>query len=342
MQALQRRLRPRRPGALLALFAALLGACGTPASPADEAYAAAASDEPPSGVYALVLGTAQDAGLPQVGCFDDCCRRVRRDPAEARLVTSVLIADERTGKRWLLDCTPDIEPQVARAQGHPASRRAPRGVRRPPLFDGVFLTHAHIGHYTGLLELGPEGYGSRALPVFGSESMQRYLTANDPWAFLVETGAVELRRLRPGERVELGEDLTLSAFPVPHRDELTDTLAFRVDGPARSLLYLPDIDKWERWSERIEDRIAEVDAALLDGAFFADGEIPGRSMADIPHPFIEESLARFAALPDAERAKVLFTHLNHTNPAADPTSAAAERVRAAGMAIAREGQRIEL
>ena len=124
---------------------------------------------------------------------------------------------------------------------------------------------------------------------------------------------------------------------MPHRAEYTDTFGFLIEGPRRALLYIPDIDKWERWDRSIEEILRRVDVALLDGTFDADGEIPGRSMADIPHPFLEESLARFAALPESERAKIVFTHLNHSNPAADPESESAARVQAAGMRIAREG-----
>jgi pyrroloquinoline quinone biosynthesis protein B len=146
----------------------------------------------------------------------------------------------------------------------------------------------------------------------------------------------------PGERVTLAPDLALSAVPVRHREDFTDTYAWLVHGPERSLLWLPDIDKWERGETAIEDLLAQVDRAYLDGSFFADGEIPGRAMADIPHPFIAESLARFSGLPPHERAKVRFVHLNHTNPAGDPASPAAASVRAAGMGIAREGERFGL
>ena len=65
-------------------------------------------------------------------------------------------------------------------------------------------------------------------------------------------------------------------------------------------------------------------------------------MADIPHPFIVESLRRFAPLPEKEREKVRFIHLNHTNPALDRRSAAASAVIDAGHDIARLGERVGL
>jgi len=292
------------------------------------------------GPYVLVLGTAQDGGLPQIGCDDAHCRRARQDGGFARLVTSLLLVDPRTGSRWLFDASPDLPRQVERMRGHPSTRALPGP--RPALVDGVFLTHAHMGHYAGLLHLGPEAYGARDVPVFATPRMSAYLRTNGPWSLLVEGGTIRPIDLAPGDTRELAPDLSVSAIRVPHREEFTDTVAFLVRGPRRSLLYLPDIDKWERWSTRVEDVLAMVDVALLDASFFDAGEVPGRDLADIPHPFVVESLARFAALPAAERAKVRFTHLNHTNPVVDPESEAAARVRAAGMGVARDGDRFEL
>jgi len=201
-----------------------------------------------------------------------------------------------------------------------------------------------MGHYTGLLHLGMEAYGARAMPVLGGARMTELLTAEEPWALATRQGHIAPRTLAAGEPFVLhvdasGEaDLTITPLPVPHRDELTDTFAYLVRGPSASLLYLPDIDKWSRWETPLEEAVAGVDVALLDGSFFADGEIPGRSMADIPHPFVRETMARLADAPPELRARVRFTHLNHTNPAADPTSDAARAVRAAGMSVAREGE----
>ena len=297
--------------------------------------ASTAHDESTSAPYVLVLGTAQDGGLPQIACEGPQCADARRNPERRRLVTSLLVVDPASGRRWLIDATPDLPEQVELARGH----GAPRGPGRPPLFDGVFITHGHTGHYGGLLHLGREAYGGATLDVFGPLRFTEFLRANGPWELSTRLGHLNPRTLAPDEPFELAPGLTITGHLVPHRDEYSETYAYVVRGPGGALLYLPDIDKWERWERSIEDLITEVDVALLDGSFYADGEIPGRAMADIPHPFLVESLARFASLPDGERAKVRFTHLNHTNPASDPRSAAAREVRAAGMAIATDGER---
>jgi pyrroloquinoline quinone biosynthesis protein B len=302
-------------GPLLALL--LLAGCVTPAPTLES-----------NGPCAVVLGTAQDGGLPQLGCGERRCEAAREDPTQRRFVTSLRLSDPRTGARWLFDASPDIREQL---------KPAP-----PRLVDGIFLTHAHIGHYLGLAQLGREVSAPSGVPVWAGPRMREFLARNGPWSQLVETHAIELREMPLTGEVELAPDLHVSALVVPHRDEFSETLAFVIRGPRRTLLYLPDIDKWERWELRLEDVLARVDVALLDGTFFADGELPGRSMAEIPHPFIVETLERLRDAPAALRAKVVFTHLNHTNPACDPWSRARARIEAAGMRVAREGERIEL
>jgi pyrroloquinoline quinone biosynthesis protein B len=318
---------------LLWLALPALGCAGTKPSTVGTAGAAAPVPELP---YALVLGTAQDGGLPQIGCEEPRCAHARRDPARGRLVASLLIADPRSGKRFLIDATSDLAHQVERASGHPPTRRGTGP--RPPLFDAIFLTHAHVGHYSGLLQLGKEAYGAERVPLHVSARMAAFLRANAPWSLLVEGGHVELFELEPGRSLALADDLLILPIAVPHRDELSDTLAFVVRGPGRSLLYVPDTDGWERWSTPIEELLAIVDRAYLDGTFFDAGEVPGRDLSQIPHPFVRASLERFGALPPEQRAKIRFLHLNHTNPACDPDSAASAAIRAAGMDVAAEGE----
>ncbi len=292
------------------------------------------------GPYVLVLGTAQDGGLPQIGCKEAPCERARREPTFERKVTSLLLVDPQSGRRWLIDASPDLREQVELARGHPASRLEVGP--RPPLFDGVFLTHAHVGHYTGLIHLGREAYAAQGLPVFASQRMGDFLRESGPWSLMVESGGIALSTLAPGEALLLGPELSVEAVEVPHRDEFSDTLAFLIRGPRHTLLYLPDIDKWERWDRPLEQVLEDVDLALVDGTFFDGGEVPGRDLAAIPHPFVVETLERLEGEREELRSRVLFTHLNHTNPLADPSSEAAAAVRRAGMGVASDGQVIGL
>jgi pyrroloquinoline quinone biosynthesis protein B len=291
--------------------------------------------------FVLVLGTAQDGGIPHLGGEAAPDEAARRDPALRRSVASLLVVDPASGKRWLIDASPDLAPQLDRAEAVAPARAAARV--RPPILDGIFLTHAHVGHYLGLAQLGREIYSADRVPLWGSERMRAFLSTNGPWDQLVRLNQIELRPLAPGVAVELAPNLTVTPFLVPHRDEYTDTFGFEIRGPSRAVLYIPDIDKWEKWGdERIEDRIARVDVALLDATFFGDGELSGRAMSEVPHPFVVESLARFAKLSEPERRKVVFTHLNHSNPAALPGTPERRTIEAAGMRVAEEMERIGL
>lgn len=281
--------------------------------------------------YLVVLGNAQDAGYPQSGCHKGCCARAWSNPGLRSHASSMGIVDPQSGQRWLIDCTPAFPDQLRMLD-----RLAPP--RQLPGIDGILLTHAHIGHYTGLVHLGREVMGARGVPVHAMPRMREFLTGHGPWSQLVALGNIILKDLENGKSVQLNERIRVTPFLVPHRDEFSETVGFRIEGPTHSAIYLPDIDKWKRWSTSIEDVLAKVDVAFLDGTFFADGELPGRNMAAIPHPFVSESIARLAKLPPAERSKVRFLHLNHTNPLLDAGSAASRSVQKAGHHVARQGE----
>jgi pyrroloquinoline quinone biosynthesis protein B len=211
-----------------------------------------------------------------------------------------------------------------------------------PGLGGIFLTHAHVGHYAGLMHLGREALGARGVPVHAMPRMQAFLSANGPWDLLVRLGNIELSPMREDVPVALSPRVRVTPFIVPHRDEYSETVGFRIEGPGRSVAYVPDIDKWEKWDRRLEDLVAGSDAAYLDGTFYAEGEIPGRSLTEVPHPLIVETMRRLASLPAAERGKVRFTHLNHTNPALQDGSPAARDIREKGFRIAEQGERVPL
>lgn len=283
--------------------------------------------------WVVVLGTAQDAGYPQAGCQKDCCTRAWRDRSQRRYASSIAIVDPNTQQRWLIDCTPDFREQLRLLDDI-----APSTNDNPPL-NGILLTHAHIGHYSGLVHLGREVMGSGGIPVFAMPRMQTFLKTNGPWSQLVSLKNIRLQPLSANVTVKLNKRIAVTPLVVPHRDEFSETVGFVIRGPRRSVLFLPDIDKWEKWKTPVEEVLASVDVAYVDGTFFANGEIPGRDMSLIPHPFIEESLARFAKLPKSERSKLRFIHLNHTNPALNPGSPATRTIRGSGSHVAEQGER---
>jgi pyrroloquinoline quinone biosynthesis protein B len=294
----------------------LLGPSPVPASPA---------------VRAVVLGTAQDGGVPHIGCTQPLCVRARRDPSKRVRVACLGLIDDRAGERFLIDATPDLPSQLdSLNQGRRVADR-----RRP--VDGILLTHAHVGHYAGLMYLGREALGARAVPVYATPRMASFLRSNGPWSQLVSLGQVELREVEPGRETALTPSLAVTPLRVPHRDELSDTVAYVVRGPGRMVLYVPDIDKWEKWERRLEDEVAKVDIALLDGTFFSADELPGRSPAEVPHPTVGETMARLGALS----SRVAFIHLNHTNRLLWDT-AAQRALRRRGFSIAEDGRVLSL
>ena len=285
-----------------------------------------------TGACAIVLGTSQDGGLPQAGCGCQTCEAARLDPVRARRPSCLGLIDGAAGGRWMIDATPSFPSQL-----DSLNRAGGRTTEGPP--DGILLTHAHVGHYAGLVHLGREVMASREVPVWVMPRMAGFLETHQPWASLVKDRNVILGELSPEKPLSLGEKLSVRALPVPHRDELSDTVAFEITGPSRRVLWLPDIDAWDA---RLAEWLVDVDLAWLDGTFFDDAELPGRDLARIPHPRISEHLPEYSRLSGEAGVDIRLIHLNHSNPACCPDSPESQRIESAGVKIAREGERVEL
>ncbi len=250
-------------------------------------------------VSAILLGVAQDGGLPQPGCNCPNCAAARANPALRQRVVSLGLVDEAAGRAWLIDATPDFP-----AQYDALTNRAPLA--------GVLLTHAHMGHYPGLLWLGPEAMNARGLPLYATPRMAAFLRAHAPWSGLAAGGHVTLVEIAPGQEVALSPRLRVTPVAVPHRDEYSDTVAWLVRSPSRTLFYCPDIDHWRAFQPDLRAWLQRVgvDIALLDATFFSPDELPGRDLTQIPHPLARDTAALLA---DGD-IEVAFIHLNHTNP----------------------------
>ena len=292
--------------------------------------AAGGGDEP----FIVVLGVAQDAGYPQIGCEKDCCREVWEDTSKRKYVSCLAIVDPISSQRWIIDATPDFKDQLRLLDEVAPSDEVPG-------LDGILLTHGHIGHYTGLMQLGHEAMGAKDVPVYAMLRMRKYLSTNGPWDQLVQYNNIKLRAIEADQPVKLNERITITPILVPHREEYTEVVGYKIEGPNKSILFIPDIDKWERWDRSIEKLIREVDIAYLDGTFYDGGELPNRNMADIPHPFISESIKRFEQLPVKEKLKIRFIHFNHTNPVLREDSDAQRAIKSAGFGVAMQLKRTQ-
>ncbi|MDC9723697.1 MAG: MBL fold metallo-hydrolase [Urechidicola sp.] len=283
--------------------------------------------------YIFVLGVAQDAGYPQINCEKECCQRVYKTPENKRFISSIAIIDPVSKEEWIFDATPSLTDQIKLLNNQTQ--------RQGDLPEGIFLTHAHIGHYTGLMYLGHEAMGASNVPVYAMPRMNEYLKINGPWSQLVEYKNIELKGLQKDSTTVLNERISAIPIQVPHRDEYSETVGFLIDVNSKQVLFIPDIDKWSKWERSIVEYIQQVDIAFVDATFFKNGEI-NRDMSQVLHPFVEESMGLFQNLSDIDKAKVHFIHFNHTNPLLIKGSDAQKTVLEKGFRFAEQGMIIEL
>lgn len=279
--------------------------------------------------YIIVLGIAQDGGAPHAACTKDCCIDKWDNPKLHNQVSSLGIVDPSTNEVWMIDATPDFSLQLNTLT-----------MDQKRTFKGVFLTHAHIGHYTGLIHLGREVMGAKQIPVYAMPKMKRFLTTNGPWSQLVDLNNIDIKNLQNNTKIQLNNNLSITPFIVPHRDEFSETVGYKISGPNKSLIFIPDIDKWEKWSQNIEDVVEDNDFSLLDGTFYDINELPGRDMSEIPHPFIVESMEILKNINN--KSGVHFIHLNHTNPALNRQSTVMKMIKNSGLNVAKKNQRFHL
>jgi pyrroloquinoline quinone biosynthesis protein B len=285
-----------------------------------------------------ILGSGQDAGLPQVGSRMAADMTARMDPLAVRLGPSIAVLDD-DGRCFLVDASPDIKEQEARLLRIAAY--ASRTSRNP--FDGALLTHAHMGHYLGLAHFGREAANTDRLPVWCTARMAQFLRGNAPWDQLVQLKNIQLHEVvwgptapKKAQTIKPWAGLSIRLIPVPHRGEYTDTVGISVNN---KLLYVPDIDNWDAWPAA-SDEVKKHKVCLLDGTFHSPAELPGRNLKEISHPFITDTVRKFADL--AKSCRIILTHFNHSNPVCDPASKEARVVQAAGFELAQEMMAINL
>lgn len=283
----------------------------------------------------IVLGAGQDAGAPHIGNF--------ADNAPVLYPSSLGLIDRENDQRFLFDATPAITRQLAMLE---EATRTDRATPRAPglRLDGVFLTHAHIGHYLGLAYLGREAAGANSIPVFAMPRMAQFLRSNGPWDQLVTLANIDLTEMQEDSFIVISDDFGVLPVSVPHRDEYSETVGFIIMTPDKRALYVPDLDSWDEFAassgSTLQELIAGVDYAFIDATFWDDNELSGRDMSDIPHPRVSATMDRLADLPASQKAKVHFIHYNHTNPVRDPASVQSREVQARGFNVARRGDRM--
>ena len=280
-------------------------------------------------VSLMVLGIAQDAGFPQIQCKKSCCTDAFARCDHREMVACIALIDHIEKKYFLLDATPDMKYQMQLVEKNTDAS-----------LGGILLTHAHIGHYTGLMDLGREAMGADKVPVYAMPRMLKYLSNNGPWSQLVSLGNILLMPMTADSSVKLSDNIALTPHLVPHRDEFSETVGFHIVGIEKSGWFIPDIDKWDKWDRDLNE-LLDNDFLFIDGTFYRNGEIYGRDMSEIPHPFIMETMQKLESVGKDQKAKVHFIHFNHTNPAMWDSEIRAE-IHQAGYWLAEEGMVIAL
>lgn len=283
--------------------------------------------------YVVVLGIGQDAGVPQMGCESAFCKEAWKNAALRQTVSSIALVDPDTRSRWIFDATPDMPEQFEFLKDFTDDRTNS--------ISGIFLTHAHIGHYTGLMYFGRESMNTSGIPVYAMPRMKEMLETNAPWSQLVSIDNIVIRPMADRTAVRLTDRITVEPFLVPHRDEFSETVGFRIKTANRSLVFVPDVDKWQKWGTPLAEVVKANDFLLIDGTFYADGEI-ARPMSEVPHPFVKETMDLLKVLPSKEKAKVYFIHFNHSNPLVQGNRKKIREVRRLGFRVARRGLKLSL
>lgn len=277
--------------------------------------------------FIIVLGNVQDGGSPHIGCTKKCCSSLFKKSDPDRKVVALGLSDPTNKSSYLFEASPDITSQLRLLKEY---SQTPTDIP-----NGVFLTHAHIGHYSGLIFLGKEALNASGVPVYTMPRMKDFLEKNGPWSQLVSLKNITPKQIQLNVPISLGNQLQVIPFQVPHRDEYSETVGYKIIGPNKKALFIPDIDKWEKWNQDIRKEIAEVDYAFIDATFFDAAEINNRDIKEIPHPFIIETIALFESMPAAEKKKIHFIHMNHTNPALFKQSTQSKQILKMGFNIAR-------
>ena len=281
--------------------------------------------------FITVLGNVQDAGYPHIGCEKFCCNE-NFNSATVNFVTSLGITDLVDKKSFLLEATPDISMQL---------KFLKKKYNSSTIIDGVFITHAHIGHYTGLMYFGREALGAYKVPVYVMPKMKLFLESNSPWNQLIDLNNIQLRGIFHNKNINISNNLEIVPFTVPHRDEFSETVGYKIIGPNKSALFIPDINKWNLWDKDIVEEVKDVDYAFLDATFFKDGEV-NRSMEEIPHPFVVETLNLFKNESDELKNKIYFIHFNHTNISLQDKNPVIDSISKLGYNFTRFGDQLSL
>lgn len=302
-------------------------------------------------VEVTVLGMAQDGGRPQPSCYKSCCAALTQ--ADVRYPVALGVVDGTI--IHLFETSRYLGEQLRFLWKLPASNI-------PENIDHVWITHAHWGHIDGLGLFGRETMNCKGVRLHVSESMASLIRRSPSWNAMVDQGVflidvfpnpTDLKivvKYASDQTTTTSSALSIEPIPIPHRAELSDTHAFVIRGPHKSLLFLPDHDTWEKTlsfhrctSIRQFLQSFRIDIALLDGTFWSYEELGNiRDQSQVPHPPVSETITLLGTRNPEQDPVIYFTHLNHTNPLYDSGSVQYQTLLDMGWDVAYQGMTFTL
>ena len=293
-------------------------------------------------VKVTILGTAQDAGIPQAGCSCKRCINAHNFPEYKKYPVSIGI-EGCDGSKHLLEITRNLPEQLKEWSGEVE----PLGIFVP---ETVTITHLHLGHIEGIGQFGKPVMNTSDLPIYLSEKNRESIEQRNDIQLMIKERNIKFEPQKYNHSFQPKEDcgFKLRLIPIPHRSELGDTAGIIIEGKKKNLLFLPDQDSWEKTLESFSVKdirelftLLEIDIAWIDGTFWNLKELPGRNLKEIPHPIIEESL-ELLGMRRPEDPEVSFIHLNHSNPVNDNDSMERKLVQSRGWSVCERNQTVTL
>ncbi|GII85845.1 coenzyme PQQ synthesis protein B [Sphaerisporangium siamense] len=289
-----------------------------------------------------LLGTAAGGGVPQWNCACPGCTGARAHPDRRRRHASLAV-ETGGGRTYIVNATPDIGDQIEAYEAlHPGPER-----RHTPVA-GLILTDAELDHTLGVARLREAGkleiwstpvvrealterlmLGEVLAPYTGLSWHDVPVSGDAPLAGGVEAGAVPISPKRP----------RYAAGP-PDGQPWVIALRLSDRDTGATLIYAPAMGAW---APGLEAAMAAADCVIVDGTFWDDEEprrtgISRKTAIEMGHLPIEATAERLSRLP----GRVLYTHLNNTNPLVDPEAPQHRVLADLGVGVAAEGTVIEL
>jgi pyrroloquinoline quinone biosynthesis protein B len=306
-----------------------------------------------------VLGSAAGGGFPQWNCNCHNCVSVRAGKPGFKARTQSSLAVSRDGENWvLLNASPDLRQQIAQT---PELWANPKFGHRHSPIKSVVVTNGDVDHIAGLINLRE----AEPFSIYGTDRVLATIAANSIFQILAEplVPRIPLALDRPvalsGANVELG--LTVEAFAVPGKVALYledasagpdfgtkegDTIGLKVSDPQTrtSFFYIPGCAALD---ERLAARLKGASLVFFDGTLFTDDEMiqqglmpkTGGRMGHVNMSGTEGSIAAFSKLG---LGRLIYVHINNSNPALDENSAARKTIEGAGFEVGYDGMEVRL